>query len=649
MTATLAPPEPQAGEPQAPRDWRSVPRWAWALLVVAARVVVHAITKGTDTLARPVRVRTELTDRFTEFNNDVLASRDTNPIIKFTYGLGERFVEIVDWLQRMVFIANLPRPVPEVGWLGVAVAAVSVALVIANWRIAILVALSFLSFGYFGFWSSAIDLLIVTFVAVAVSVLIGMPLAIWIASSRRANGVVTAFLDVMQTMPTFVYLVPVVLFFGIGASAAVVCTLIYSLPPLIRIAGHGIRWVSPTTIEATDSAGQTFRQRLFKVQLPMARATIVVGLNQTIMAALAMATIAAYVNGPGLGKDVLRALADGRHRRQQFVPGALIVVMAIMLDRTATAASLRSDRVARGGGRHRGAAPSGHRRGCGGDGRRLLPVPVLQLGGRVPRERVGPPSCGRGELVLRLVHRHLRSLDARVQGRDHCRAAEPAGVPALGVAVGPRRVRYRAAGVRCRRTPCAGRGRGRPDCAPPSRLLEHNDGHAQHDAGGHPVGDDDGAGVRGVDGPQQTGRHRASTVAGCGSDNSPSRFITPGGGAVREPESSPRSWQPSSMRLRWRSNWWQMGSRGCRQPRWKPPGPRAPPGGRRSSRFSCPWHAARSSWPRTRASCTCWRWSSSAAWWAVERSATTSCSGSRARRSGPEARWRASASWFSES
>ena len=349
MTATLAPPEPEAGGTADPRQRRSVPRWAWALVVVAGWVIAYAATKGNDTLARPVRVRTELTDRFTEFNNDILASRDSNPIIQFTYGVGERFVEIVDWLQRMVSIANLPRPVPEIGWLGVTVAAVGIALVIANWRIAILVAASFVSFGLFGYWSSAIDLLIVTFVAVAVAVLVGMPLAIWIASSRRAERVVTAFLDLMQTMPTFVYLVPIVLFFGIGASAAVVCTLIYSLPPLIRIAGFGIRSVSPTTIEATDSAGQTFRQRLLKVQLPMARATIVVGLNQTIMAALSMATIAAYVNGPGLGKDVLRALRT-LDIGGGFVPGALIVVMAIMLDRTTTAASLRSERLARGSG-----------------------------------------------------------------------------------------------------------------------------------------------------------------------------------------------------------------------------------------------------------------------------------------------------------
>jgi glycine betaine/proline transport system permease protein len=149
-------------------------------------------------------------------------------------------------------------------------------------------------------------------------------------------------------MPTFVYLLPIVLFVGIGASAAVVCTLIYALPPIIRIAGHGIRSVSATTIEATDSAGQSRWQRLTKVQLPMARKTIVVGLNQTIMAALSMATIAAYVDGPGLGGPVLSALFKN-DVGGAFVPGMLIVVMAVMLDRTTTAASEASEKAARGG------------------------------------------------------------------------------------------------------------------------------------------------------------------------------------------------------------------------------------------------------------------------------------------------------------
>jgi len=249
----------------------------------------------------------------------------------------------------MISVANLPRPVPEIGWLGVTAIAVWIALAIAGRRISILVAASFVSFGLFGFWSEAMDLLIITFVAVTLSVLIGMPMAVWIASSRRADRAVTIVLDLMQTMPTFVYLLPIVLFFGIGASGAVVCTLVYALPPLIRIAGHGIRSVSPTTIEATDSAGQTFRQRLTKVQLPMARSTIVVGLNQTIMAALSMATLAAYINGPGLGKPVFQGLVRV-DIGGAFVPGMLIVVMAIMLDRTVTAASQRGELIARGGG-----------------------------------------------------------------------------------------------------------------------------------------------------------------------------------------------------------------------------------------------------------------------------------------------------------
>src|SRR5690606_14571307 len=146
-----------------------------------------------------------------------------------------------DWLQRMLSIPNIPRPVPEIGWLGVVATAVWLGYLLANWRIALLVAASFASFGLFGYWSESIDLLIITFVAVAITVIIGMPLAVLIGTNRRANTVVSVFLDLMQTMPTFVYLLPIVLFFGIGASAAVVATLIYALPPIIRIAGHGIR------------------------------------------------------------------------------------------------------------------------------------------------------------------------------------------------------------------------------------------------------------------------------------------------------------------------------------------------------------------------------------------------------------------------
>ena len=352
MTATLeARPEPGAPPPveTESRSAAAARKWVWTAIILAAWVLVWRFTQGEDTLTLPGREHTDLHQDLTEFRDSVLASRDTNPIIQATYQIGAAFVDFVDWLSRMISVPDFPRPVPQIGWLGVVAVAAWIGYAVASWRIALLVAASFVAFGVFGYWSDSVDLLIITFVAVAIAVLIGIPLAIYYGTGGRVGtGILTSIMDLMQTMPTFVYLLPIVLFFGIGASAAVVCTLVYALPPIIRIAGHGIRQVSPTTIEATDSSGQTSLQRLLKVQLPMARATIVVGLNQTIMAALSMATLAAFVDGPGLGQPVLRAL-QRNDVGGAFVPGMLIVLMAIMLDRTTTAASLRAERAARGG------------------------------------------------------------------------------------------------------------------------------------------------------------------------------------------------------------------------------------------------------------------------------------------------------------
>lgn len=343
-------PEPDAAPPPVEHGggiWAS--RWAWASIIVAFWVVVWKLTEGTHTLALPGREHTDLHESLTGFRDDVLASRDTNPIVQATYQVGEWIVSFTDWLSRLIAVPDFPRPVPQIGWLGVIAFATWVGYAVANLRIALLVAASFIAFGAFGYWADAADLLLITFFAVFLAMLIGIPLAVYYGTGGRVGvGIMTTLLDLLQTMPTFVYLGPVVLFFGIGASAAVVCTLAYALPPIIRIAGHGIRHVSPTTIEATDSSGQTGWQRLLKVQLPMARSTIVVGLNQTIMAALSMATLAAFVNGPGLGKPVLSALVRN-DVGGAFVPGMLIVLMAIMLDRTTTAASQRAEIAARGG------------------------------------------------------------------------------------------------------------------------------------------------------------------------------------------------------------------------------------------------------------------------------------------------------------
>jgi glycine betaine/proline transport system permease protein len=168
-------------------------------------------------------------------------------------------------------------------------------------------------------------------------------------NSKKATAVITPILDIFQTFPGFTYLPIVFIFFGLGAAAATVATLIYALPPVIRIAAHGIRSVSPTTIEATTSLGQSKFQQIRKVQVPMAKSTIIVGINQTTMAALSMATIAAFIDGPGLGQPVINGLQLVQVG-VAFVPGLAIVIMAIMLDRTTTAISVRSERLKRAGG-----------------------------------------------------------------------------------------------------------------------------------------------------------------------------------------------------------------------------------------------------------------------------------------------------------
>ncbi|HWL99169.1 MAG TPA: ABC transporter permease subunit [Nocardioidaceae bacterium] len=242
--------------------------------------------------------------------------------------------------------AAFPRPVPEVGWLGVIALAAWVVYALAGARMAALVTLTLLACGFLGFWADSIDTLIVTLVAVALCVLIGLPLAILMSRSKRLTAVATPVLDAMQTTPPLAYLAPLALVFGIGAAPAVMVTLIFALPPLVRIAAHGLRTVSPTSVEAANSMGSTSWQTLRRVQLPMARRTIIVGLNQTTMAALSMVTIAALISGPGLGQPVIQALST-LDVGGASVAGLCIVIIAIMLDRVTTAASEFGEAAAR--------------------------------------------------------------------------------------------------------------------------------------------------------------------------------------------------------------------------------------------------------------------------------------------------------------
>jgi glycine betaine/proline transport system permease protein len=331
--------------PPIPEEPNRFPRWAWGLVVLGGWIALWSVTKGTDTLVLGGLDKTDLHTRMSEISLKLGGN-------SVTAAIGDFINAIVEACQKLISKPVPPSPAPIIGWLGVVAIATWIGYAVANWRIALLALVSFLSFGAFGYWDDSMDLLIVTLVSVGFAVLIGFPLAVLVGISPRSARVITLVLDLLQTMPTFVYLIFVFILFGIGVPTAVICTLAYALPPIVRISGFGIRDVDAEVIEATDSLGQTTLQRLIYVQIPMARKTIILGLNQTILAALSMAIIASYINGPGLGKPVLRGLTQGDFGRA-LVPGLLIVVMGIMLDRMTTAASERSELVARGGGENR--------------------------------------------------------------------------------------------------------------------------------------------------------------------------------------------------------------------------------------------------------------------------------------------------------
>ncbi|KFW99897.1 glycine/betaine ABC transporter permease [Pectobacterium betavasculorum] len=205
--------------------------------------------------------------------------------------------------------------------------------------------LSLIAIGAIGAWSQAMVTLALVLTALFFCVLIGLPMGIWLARSERAAKFIRPLLDAMQTTPAFVYLVPIVMLFGIGNVPGVVVTIIFALPPIIRLTILGIRQVPADLIEAAESFGASPRQMLFKVQLPLAMPTIMAGVNQTLMLALSMVVIASMIAVGGLGQMVLRGI--GRlDMGLAAVGGVGIVILAIILDRLTQ--SLGRDRRSKG-------------------------------------------------------------------------------------------------------------------------------------------------------------------------------------------------------------------------------------------------------------------------------------------------------------
>ncbi|PWW17632.1 glycine betaine/proline transport system permease protein [Cytobacillus oceanisediminis] len=203
---------------------------------------------------------------------------------------------------------------------------------VCNIRIALFALLGLLLIDNLGYWGDMLETLALVLTAVLISIVIGIPVGIWASQNERARQVVTPILDLMQTMPAFVYLLPAIFFFSIGVVPGVIASVIFAMPPTIRLTVLGIKQVPADLIEATEAFGSTTKQRLLKVQLPLAMPTIMAGINQSIMLALSMVVIASMVGAPGLGTEVYRTVTQIK-TGVGFEAGLAIVVIAILLDR----------------------------------------------------------------------------------------------------------------------------------------------------------------------------------------------------------------------------------------------------------------------------------------------------------------------------
>ncbi len=265
--------------------------------------------------------------------------------IREIFDIGASFEAIIDWLREEAawffdFIALVVEGLLDgVNWVFQFPPALLMILLftLLAWKmasrgVAVFTVIGFSLILYMGYWSETMDTLSLVISAVFFALLIGIPLGIWASKSESAWRILHPVLDFMQTLPAFVYLIPAVLLFRLGPVPGVIATLIFSLPPVVRLTNLGIRQVPVEIIEACRAFGATSKQRLYKAELPVALPTIMAGVNQTIMLALSMVVISGMIGAGGLGNVVLKGITQLRID-MGFEGGISIVILAIFLDR----------------------------------------------------------------------------------------------------------------------------------------------------------------------------------------------------------------------------------------------------------------------------------------------------------------------------
>jgi glycine betaine/proline transport system permease protein len=234
----------------------------------------------------------------------------------------------------VIYLLNPLRSLLQsiVPWPVLILAVALLGYAVNGWRLAVSSAVCMLALGLLGMWDQSMDTFSQVMVSVLLAVVIGIPLGIWSARNGVVALIMRPVLDFLQTIPPFVYLVPVIMLFNIGRVPGILASVLYALPPLIRLTSLGLQQVSPTALEAADAFGSTAGQKLYKVQLPLALPSIMMGINQATMMVLSMVVIAGLVGGGALGLEAVNGLARGQLGRG-LEAGLAIVLIAILLDR----------------------------------------------------------------------------------------------------------------------------------------------------------------------------------------------------------------------------------------------------------------------------------------------------------------------------
>ncbi len=251
------------------------------------------------------------------------------PLLKFLAGL-QQLLLATPWPLMLVLLGLF-------AWIGS-----------RSWKMVAGTVACFLVIGWLDMWEDTMATLAIVSVATFLCIAIGIPVGIWMARSNRVQAAILPILDIMQTIPSFVYLIPVVMLLGIGKVPGLIAVMIYAIPPIVRLTNLGIRLVDEEVLEAADAFGASRRERLWGVQIPLALPNIFAGVNQTIMMSLSMVVVASMIGVPGLGVPVLRAVTN-QYLALGLMNGLAIVAIAIIFDRVSQSFGKRLQKHREGG------------------------------------------------------------------------------------------------------------------------------------------------------------------------------------------------------------------------------------------------------------------------------------------------------------